>query len=417
MTIKNVRLGCVIAGGLLLGLSGCGSSGGGFGDNSVRSTPIITPNKTNNQNQTTPNRNQNSQNNQNTAQNPNNRNNLATSALNMNNFGFSTPVANKAPLNITYVPRPPAQLAQEVQKVLDGTNRLRAQKGLKPLKLDPNLSAYAQVRASEIAIQFNHKRLDNGTIGNFGENNHGGSPMAEGAVESWRKSAGHYANMVNPSYETIGIGIAYDPNSIYKYYWVQIFNADIYNGKNYKAPYEFIDNTTTNPKPLDQVVINGTAIPLTQLDKQGQWQQIATNGNQGWVNGYQHTRFGVITPQGANASHLYYQGQRTSDVAIPKSGTATYNGTALVVKGSQVNTDVKSQFTANFSTRKLDGKLTQNNATLYNISADINGSGFASKKDAPIQTQGAFFGQNAQELSGVFKDTKTDTKGVFGAKK
>lgn len=30
-----------------------------------------------------------------------------------------------------------------------------------------------------------------------------------------------------------------------------------------------------------------------------------------------------------------------------------------------------------------------------------------------MQIQGAFFGDNAQELSGVFKDTQTDTKGYL----
>lgn len=424
----TVKLGCtIVAGGLLLGLAGCSSGGGSTNDSAVRSTPTVVPNRTQNQAQntnptrnntqaTTPSRNTNQGNAQNTTNN-NNQNNLATSALRTSNFGFSVPVADKQPLNQTFVANPPPQLAQEVQKVLDGTNRLRAEKGLKPLKLDPNLTAYAQVRASEIARQFDHKRLDGGSVFEaprdwswVGENNHGGSSTGAGAVESWRNSKGHYENMINPAFEVIGIGLAYDPNSPFKYYWVQFFAT---NGT--KTPYQFIDNATNSPNPLQQVVIDGKNIPLT-LNKAGEWQQITTNGNQGWVNGYQHSRFGVVTPQGANESHLYYQGQRTADVAIPKSGTATYNGTALIIKDGKVNPEVKSEFTANFGTRKLGGKLTQNNTTLYNLSADINGGAFASKADAPVQTQGAFFGQNAQELSGAFKDTKTNTKGVFGAK-
>lgn len=385
----TVKLGLtIIMGGLLLNLAGCNSNGG-FGDSGfLRSAST----------------------------NPNNNPTLTSASLSMSNFGHTTSLTNKTPLNITYVARPPAELAQEVQKVLDDTNRLRAEKGLKPLKLDPNLTAYAQVRASEIAIQFNHTRLDGGSVfeppkgwTTVGENNHGGSSTGAGAVESWRNSQGHYKNMINPAFEMIGIGVVYDPNSQLKYHWVQFFAT---NGT--KTPYQFIDTPQSNPNPLQQVVINGNTIPLT-LDKAGEWQQITKDG-QGWVNGYQHTRFGVVTPQGVAESHLYYQGQRTADVAIPKSGTATYNGTALIVKDGKVNPEVKSEFTANFGTRKLDGKLTQNNATLYNLSADINGGAFASKADAPVQTQGAFFGQNAQELSGAFKDTKTNTKGVFGAK-
>lgn len=337
---------------------------------------------------------------------------------NPSNFGFSVPVADTQAFNVTYVPRPSEHIAKEVQRVLDGTNRLRAEKGLKPLKLDPNLSAYAQVRASEIAVQYDHRRLDGGSIfagitnwGFLAENIYSSPKTAEEAVEGWRKSKGHYANMVNPELEIIGIGVVYDANSTWKYHWVQLFAT---NGA--KIAYEFTDSTTNNSSPLSQVVINKTAIPLT-LNQTGEWQQITTNGNQGWVNGYNHTRFGVVTPKGATASHLYYQGQRTDDTAMPKSGVATYNGTALIVKNGTVNPNAQSQFTADFRQRKLSGTIKQNGSTLFSLSADINGAAFASKASESVQAQGAFFGKNAEELSGVFKDTNSGTRGVFGAKK
>lgn len=322
---------------------------------------------------------------------------------------------NKA-MNITYVPRPTAQMAKEIQKVLDGTNRFRAEKGLKPLKLDPNLSAYAQVRASEIATQYNHKRLSGESIGAFGENIYSSPRNAEEALAGWRESDGHYKNMLNSNYQTIGIGAVYDPNSQWKYHWVQIFNSNIHYGKDFKMPYEFTErDNPTNPKPLEQLIVNGTTVPLPKAQS-GSWQAINANGHTGWVNGYEHSRFGSVG-KGNTQTHLFYQGARTDDTAIPKSGKATYNGHALIMKNGTANTNAQSRFTADFGTRKLNGTIHQNNQTLYTLSADINGGAFASKAGASVETQGAFFGQNAEELGGTFKDSKTDTKGVFGAKK
>lgn len=334
------------------------------------------------------------------------------------NFAFSVPTADKNAWDISHVTRPSAELEAKVQEVLDNTNSLRIKNGLKPLKLDPTLTAYAQVRASEIIHVWAHKRMDNKTdIGNLGENIAQGASTGDEVVNDlWFNSPRHRENMLNATYETIGIGVVADPNNPNRYYWVQLFNADIYNGKNFKAPYEFTSTAqSTNESPLEHLVIDGKTIPL-DLGAEGEWQAL-TKDAQGWVNGYQHTRFGVVTPSGANVSQLYYQGHRTNDTAIPKSGTANYKGTALVVKGTAVNTDVKSEFTADFGTRKLTGTLSQNNVKLYDITADINGGAFASAKGASVQTQGAFFGSKAEEMAGVFKDTKSDTKGVFGAKK
>lgn len=324
---------------------------------------------------------------------------------------------NKA-INITYVTRPTAQETKEIQKVLDGTNRLRIEKGLKPLRLDQNLSAYAQVRASELAILYKHQRLDGDSVFStpkewrkIAENIYNGPTTAEKAVEGWKNSKGHYGNMIDPALEIIGIGFVFDPQSPQKYHWVQFFATE-----GTKTPYEFTErDNPANPKPLEQLIVNGSTISLPKVQS-GNWQAINANGHTGWVNGYQHSRFGSVGKNN-NQTHLFYQGSRTDDTKMPKSGQVTYSGHALIIKNGVTNTNAQSHFTANFSTRKLDGTIRQNNNTLYSLTADINGGSFASKAGASMETQGAFFGENADELGGIFKDTKTDTKGVFGAKK
>lgn len=422
MTVKLSY--AILTGGLLLGLSGCGGSGGGLsgGSTTPRSpTPVVNPTKTAPTNVL-----QSTTNTQNTNANTNTTNAGMTSAT-----AFVANANDSKALNITRVVRPTGELAKEVQEVVRLTNALRAEKGLKPLVYDDKLSAFAQVRANEYEItviksramtkirklqsELAHQRIDgrpffDGYIGNGGvsENLAAGRHNASQAVTAWKNSEGHYKNMMNQNHERIGVGVVYIPNSKYGYYWAQIFGSGTAS-----FPYEFVDAGKDNPTPLKQVVVDGRAIPLDLFSK-GQWQPIGGQ-HQGQFTGYDQTRFGAVTAN--NQTQLFYQGNQTLDYAIPKSGTANYQGTALVIKDGKTDTNIDSRFTANFGTRKLNGTLSQKNTTLYTISADINGSGFASKKDAPVQTQGAFFGQNAQELAGVFKDTKTDARGVYGAKK
>lgn len=409
MTVKLSY--AILTGGLLLGLSGCGSSGGGLsgGSTTPRSpTPVVNPTKTAPTNVL-----QSTTNTQNTNANTNTTNAGMTSAT-----AFVANANDSKALNITRVVRPTGELAKEVQEVVRLTNELRAEKGLKPLQYDESLGAYAQMRASEAEITYEwffnspirdkslgHLRASGEKLDGVGENIDPRRPTARQAVTSWKNSPGHYANMINKNYDKIGVGVVRIPNSRREYYWVQIFG---FNSTN--LPYEFVDAGKDNATPLKQVVVDGRAIPLDLFSK-GQWQPIGGQ-HQGQFTGYDQTRFGAVTVN--NQTQLFYQGNQTLDYAIPKSGTANYQGTALVIKDGKTDTNIDSRFTANFGTRKLNGTLSQKNTTLYTISADINGSGFASKKDAPVQTQGAFFGQNAQELAGVFKDTKTNARGVYG---
>lgn len=441
----------VIASAMMFGLVGCGGSGGGsaMGGHAYHqpSTPIV-PSKTlkpivsvgNTTNQspqpTTP-----------STQPTTTRPTIATTGTTNtttpsakpttleNATSFTTKVNDSRDLNITRVVRPTGELAKEVQEVVRLTNQLRAEKGLKPLIYDENLSAYAQVRAVEYEItkkransapnrewgnKLAHQRIDGRSFsdghtgfGGVSENLAPSRKNAMQAVKSWQESSGHYANMMNETHERIGVGVVYIPNSQYGYYWAQVFASGTAS-----FPYEFVDVGRDNPEPLRQVMIDGRKVSLSE--PHGQWQRFdinLTSNAQGWVSGYDQTRFGVLTPQGSNEAHLFYQGNQTLDYAIPKSGTANYQGTALVIKDGKTDTNIDSRFTANFGTRKLNGTLSQRNNTLYTISADINGSSFASKANAPVQTQGAFFGQNAEELAGVFKDTKTNARGVYGAKK
>lgn len=57
----------------------------------------------------------------------------------------------------------------------------------------------------------------------WGENIAAGQSSADGTFTLWKNSPGHNANMLSPSFHTIGIGRFYNAYSTYKWYWTTDF--------------------------------------------------------------------------------------------------------------------------------------------------------------------------------------------------
>lgn len=115
------------------------------------------------------------------------------------------------------------------QDVLDIVNRERDARGLDALVLDETLCAAADVRAQEIAVRFEHYRLDGSKALSIlpeygisyyaaGENIAQGQRSAEEVMESWMNSPGHKANILDEKYTKLGVGYDAASNS-----WVQLF--------------------------------------------------------------------------------------------------------------------------------------------------------------------------------------------------
>lgn len=123
-------------------------------------------------------------------------------------------------------------LSQE-EKVLEIVNQKRGAKGLNPLKMDAKLQKAANARAKEIVKKFDHVR-PNGkkcytilksygvTYHACGENIAEGQKNAKEVMNDWMHSSGHKANILDPSYSRLGVGLYKNPKNK-KYYWVQIF--------------------------------------------------------------------------------------------------------------------------------------------------------------------------------------------------
>ena len=97
-------------------------------------------------------------------------------------------------------------------RILDLVNQERAKAGAAPLKMDMQLMENAMQRAAETAILFSHTRPDQTSCVSIdyfarGENivmASTDSPYT--LMDLWMNSPGHRANILNPNYQSIGIG-------------------------------------------------------------------------------------------------------------------------------------------------------------------------------------------------------------------
>ncbi len=121
----------------------------------------------------------------------------------------------------------------EAEKVVELVNAERAKKGLSPLTMDPTLTEVAELRAKEITTKFSHTRPDGTECftafdelgakhGYAAENIAAGRGTAEGVMDQWINSPGHYDNIVNSNLNKIGVAVV-STSDIYGHYWVQVF--------------------------------------------------------------------------------------------------------------------------------------------------------------------------------------------------
>lgn len=118
-------------------------------------------------------------------------------------------------------------VSANAQKVVDLVNAERAKEGLSALTIDTKVTAAAQVRAKEVQTSFSHTRPDgrscftaldeaNASYRGAGENIALGQKTPEQVMNDWMNSEGHRANIMNPNFKYIGVGV--DGNA-----WTQLF--------------------------------------------------------------------------------------------------------------------------------------------------------------------------------------------------
>lgn len=113
-------------------------------------------------------------------------------------------------------------------------NEYRAKNGLKPLYMIPYLNDKAYERAREIMYNLSHTRPGGdkySTIIDYnlihctktGENIAAGYESPEVTLEQWIESSIHNKLLLSPEFTHMGIGVSYEPNSEYGWYWDNLF--------------------------------------------------------------------------------------------------------------------------------------------------------------------------------------------------
>lgn len=113
-------------------------------------------------------------------------------------------------------------------------NEARAEANCAPLYMVDHLNDIANVRARELIFLNDHKRPNGGTFADdidynrvsytsFAENIASGKASPEETFKMIMNSDEHNAIIMNPNFTHVGIGVTYENNSMYGWYWSQVF--------------------------------------------------------------------------------------------------------------------------------------------------------------------------------------------------
>jgi len=146
-----------------------------------------------------------------------------------------------------------------VDKVFARTNQERNRAGLPPLTLNPLLTAAAEAHSQDMAQH--HKMDHTGSDGSspfdrmtragykwsYAEENVASGPNTpEEAMDTWMKSPGHRANILNPKIQEIGIARSQANDGTY--YWTQNFGTPA-DGSPHSTPTPPPSPGTPTPPP------------------------------------------------------------------------------------------------------------------------------------------------------------------------
>lgn len=125
-----------------------------------------------------------------------------------------------------------AGISSYAKEVAALVNQERASAGLGALKIDVGVRSAAQTRAMELEEKFSHTRPDSSdcftaltqagvSFRGAGENIAYGQSSPREVMRGWMDSSGHRANILNPQFTSIGVGVYESASGTL--YWTQMF--------------------------------------------------------------------------------------------------------------------------------------------------------------------------------------------------
>ena len=247
-------------------------------------------------------------------------------------------------------------------------------------------------------------------------------------IERGPASKGHPSTAKDNAIPTTGKfnGIAYEFSSRYD-------SDKIANPKVHQLSTDNIYVLNVNGKRID-IAPEGVNPAYTYVDKDGEI-HLSTGA---FVNGvvFQDSmQNGIYQNQKDGKTYVYIQGELTPTDNIPKTGKVRYLG----ISSYHVNNDtlregaldnlygapprfgiVGVDMTANFEDKTVAGHLVhasaaKNDNVLAELEGTISGNQFSGTKN-DTKLQGAFFGENANEMGGVYINQKEGFSGAFSAR-
>ena len=249
-------------------------------------------------------------------------------------------------------------------------------------------------------------------------------------IERGPASKGHPSTAKDNAIPTTGKfnGIAYEFSSRYD-------SDKIANPKVHQLSTDNIYVLNVNGKRID-IAPEGVNPAYTYVDKDGEI-HLSTGA---FVNGvvFQDSmQNGIYQNQKDGKTYVYIQGELTPTDNIPKSGTARYLGMSSyhvdnrTLREGSIDIDVAVDkpprfnvmgvdMTANFEDKTVAGHLVhasaaKNDNVLAELEGTISGNQFSGTKN-DTKLQGAFFGENANEMGGVYINEKEGFSGAFSAR-
>lgn len=140
----------------------------------------------------------------------------------------------------------PSNSASWQEEMLQMVNKIRVANNAAPLKMCSSLELAAQRYSREMAQNdfLDHTGKDGSTMGDrliragylwksassasyIGENIAAGQKSVSEVVKAWKKSPGHFKNIVSKRFTHVGFGKSSSKTSKYGTFWVQNFGAGV----------------------------------------------------------------------------------------------------------------------------------------------------------------------------------------------
>ena len=143
------------------------------------------------------------------------------------------------------------------------------------------------------------------------------------------------------------------------------------------------------------------------LRKEGQ--TILSNDN------FKSSAFGTYVDNLTGNQYFFAQGLPTAVAQIPTTGNAEYKGGAVYKKDNANSERSEMKATADFANKVIDINIMKktNAVPEMHFGGKITANSFAGEVNG-IKTQGGFFGENAQEMGGLFTNEADQSRGAFG---